>query len=146
MENKHYLIVKDIGNIFKNKFEYFSRRATFYDPVNNIEQELVLHERHAGDQTIWKSLETDGLNAKFIGEIKNLKINEDLIRSVRSYKNAKIHSYKEIGTFVIFEFADLNSKGQLQMALKNQLWKFVKAKDVLFDADELIGDEFYKKE
>jgi hypothetical protein len=142
MKTENYLIVKDIGNIFKNQFGYNSRKVKFFDVTSNIEKEIFLHERHAGYSSIWSIIEHDGYNSKIYGSIISLELTEEIIRNVRSYKEARIFSFKNHGIFVVFVYSELNSKGNMQMALKNQLYEYVDAVNVLFDPDELTEDEY----
>ena len=143
MENK--LLIKNIGEEFKNRFGYPSKRVIFYDPKSNLEKEIYLHRGHAGYYSVWSKIEKNGYKSLIYGEIKEISIDENLIRSVRAYKEAKILGFQPSGIFVFFKYRDLTRKGNLQMALKNQLWQYVNSKDELFDNDELTEDEYLMK-
>jgi len=143
MENK--LIVKKIGEEFKNRFGYPSRKVTFYDPQSNLKKEIYLHRGHAGYYDVWRKIEKNDYESIFYGEIKEIPIDEDLIRSVHAYKEAKIIDFQPCGIFVFFKYRDLSQTGNQQMALKNQLWQYVNVEDELFDIDELTEDEYLIK-
>lgn len=143
MENK--LIIKLIKEEFENKYGYPSRKVTFYDDTSDLEKEIYLHKKHAGNYGIWRKIEKNGYKSLIYGEIKEISINETLIRNVDAYKNAIILDFHSSGIFVIFKFRELSEKGNLQMALKNQIWQYVKAKGELFDNDELTDEEYLIK-
>jgi hypothetical protein len=139
MENR--LVLKDIGEKFKNRFGYPSMTVTFYDPASKIEKKIFIHRGHAGDYGIWRKIEKNGHDAIFFGEIKNIPINEDLIRRVPAYKHAKILSFKQRGIFIIFKYSKASEVRNLDMALKNQMWQYIKTEGELFDPYELPDEK-----
>ena len=143
MENK--LIIENIGEEFKNRFGYPSKRVTFYDRKSKLQKEIYLHRGHAGYYDVWRKIEKNGYKSLIYGEIKEITINEIIIRSIRAYKNAEILSFQTHGIFVFFKYRDLTQKGNIQMALKNQLWQYVNSENELFDIDELTEDEYLIK-
>lgn len=131
-----------IDEIFKNQFGYPSRWVEFSDPWNGLKKEICIHERHAGYIGVWEKIEKFGFISKFPGEIKIIKIDDRLIKSVRAYKYAEIITFQPEGMFVIVKYSNYNEKGNLQMALKNQLYQYVESKGESFDSDNLDDDEF----
>jgi hypothetical protein len=131
-----------IGETFKNQFGYPSRWVEFFDPWNGLKKEICIHEKHAGHNRIWEKIEKFGFSSKFLGEIKIIKIDHRLIKSVRKFKYAEILTFKPEGMFVIVNYSNYNEKGNLQMALKDQLYQYVESKGESFDADILDDDEF----
>lgn len=139
------LEIKMIGDVFTNQFGYPSRKIKFYDPVRRLSKSIFIHERHAGHYGIWKRIEKAGISTKLKGEIKIIELDETLIRSVSTYANANIIRFQSNGRFVVIEFSDLNNLGNLQIALRNQLYSYVTAENQLFDPYELTDDKFLKK-
>lgn len=139
MENK--LILKTIGEKFTNRTGYPSRKVTFFDPTSKIEKQIYLHRGHAGDYGIWRKIEKNGYDSLFYGEIKIIPITEILIRTVRAYKNSEILDYKTMGVFIIFKYRGASEGRNLDMALKNQIWQYVKSKNELFDLEELPDED-----
>jgi hypothetical protein len=135
------LVLKDIGEKFKNRFGLPSMTVTFYDPTNKFEKRIFIHHGHVGDYGIWRNIEKNGYGAKFFGEIKEIPINEDLIRRVPAYKDVKILSFKQRGIFIIIKYSKASEERNLVMALKNQLWQYIKTEGELFDPYELPDEQ-----
>jgi DNA-binding MltR family transcriptional regulator len=140
------LEIKMIGNVFTNQFGYPSRKVGFFDPVSRLSKSIFIHQKHAGHYAVWKMIEETGVKTKLKGEIKIIKIDEALIRSISTYEHAKIKGVQSQGTFVIIEFSDLNELGNLQMALKNQLYNYVSADGQIFDPYELTDVKYLRKQ
>jgi hypothetical protein len=138
------LEIKYLGESFTNNFGFPSRKITFYDSVSELTCSIFIHQRHAGHFCIWSMIEKEGKNTKLNGVIKRIEINETLIRSVDTYKNTKIIRYEPFGEFVIIDFSDLNELGNLQLALRNQLYKYVVAHGQLFDPNELSDEKYLR--
>lgn len=131
------MVLKDIGEKFNNRFGYPSMTVTFWDPTSKIEKRIFIHKGHSGDYSIWRKIEKNGFGAKIFGEIKEISINLDLIRRVPAYKDAKILSFKPRGIFIVFKYSKASEIRNLDMALKNQLWQYIRTKNELFDPYEL---------
>ena len=135
-------IVK-IGDIYTNRMRGKTRRITFRDPKNKKTVELYMHAAHAG-HGYWHDIVKDMYKAKIPGRIETIELSLELINSVPSFENVKIQHFEPRGNFVIFEYSDLNKKGEIQLALKDQLWRYIIAPDRPFDISEIKGDEFTK--
>lgn len=124
--------IEKLGPIYKNSMGGETRKVLFYDSVSNLQKLIYLHKSHSGYNSVWRAILKNS-DLKLTGSIKEFEITEELIRSIPVYEKAEIISFDKIGTFLIFEYGDLEKEGSFLLSIKNQIWEYVKARGVFFD-------------